>query len=166
MNFNDINDIKKNGFVGFKTMNELFLDCSCLPSSKGVYLILHINKKAPTYLLVGSGGHFKGRNPNVPMEELKRNWIDNALVVYIGKAGSDSSKATLKSRLKQYFGFGQGKNIGHWGGRLIWQLASSKDLVVCWKPLLNEDPRAVEIQMIKEFGKQYDGNRPFANLTN
>ena len=66
-----------------------------------------------------TGEFFKGKNPNVVLDELKKNWIDDTLVVYIGKAGGGNSKATLKSRLRQYFGFGQGKSIGHWGGRLI-----------------------------------------------
>ncbi len=162
MNFNDIDEIKKAGFVGFKTMKELFIDSSQLPAIKGVYLVLTLDNP-PAFLQVGTGGHFKGKNPNVLLQELKNNWIDKTIVVYIGKAGSDSSRATLKSRLKQYFGFGQGKNIGHWGGRLIWQLASSHNLVVCWKPLPNEDPRTFEGQLIRDFVNQF-GNRPFANL--
>ena len=139
MNFNNIDDIKKAGFVGFKTMQELFVDSSQLPAIKGVYLVLNLDTKTPSYLQVGSGGHFKGKNPNVTIPELKSNWVDKTIVVYIGKAGSDTSSATLKSRLKQYFGFGQGKNIGHWGGRLIWQLATSNNLVVCWKTFKTQE---------------------------
>ena len=163
MDFNKIDDIKKAGFEGFTTMQQLFVDRSQLPTTKGVYLVLNLDKTPPAFLPVGTGGHFKGRNPNVLLDELKANWVDKTLVVYIGKAGSDASSATLKSRLKQYFGFGQGKNIGHWGGRLIWQIAASHKLVVCWKPLPNEDPRTTEAQLIKEFVKQF-GQRPFANL--
>jgi hypothetical protein len=97
------------------------------------------------------------------IDELKSNWVENSLVVYIGKAGSETSKATLNSRLKQYFGFGQGKNIGHWGGRLIWQLKNSADLIVCWKPLPTDDPRTFENQLIKKFVSEFS-KRPFANL--
>ena len=165
MNFKSIEDIKKEGFVGFKTMQELFMDSSQLPGIKGVYLILNLYTKTPSYLQVGTGGHFKGKNPNISIQELKGNWINKTLVVYIGKAGSDTSSATLKSRLKQYFSFGQGKNIGHWGGRLIWQLGSSANLVVCWKTLPNDDPRTFEGKLIKDFVTQY-GKRPFANLAN
>jgi len=165
MNFSSINGIKKAGFVGFKTMQELFIDNSLIPTIKGVYLILYLDEKAPLYLKKGTGGYFKGKDPNISIKELEKNWINKTIVVYIGKAGSDSSKATLKSRLKQYFGFGQGKNIGHWGGRLIWQLASSSNLIVCWKPLPNDDPRFVEEQLIQDFKIQF-GNRPFANLAN
>ena len=61
--------------------------------------------------------------------------------------------------------FGQGKNIGHYGGRLIWQLKHSGDLVICWKGLPTEDPRKVEVKLIQEFVSKYS-NRPFANLVN
>lgn len=163
MDFNKIDDIKKAGFIGFKTMQELFVDSSQLPATKGVYFILSLSKLTPAYLQVGTGGHFKGKNPNVSINELRNNWVEKTLVIYIGKAGSENSIATLKSRLKQYFGFGQGKNIGHWGGRLIWQLASSSKLVVCWKPLPHEDPRTLEKQLLKDFVNQF-ATRPFANL--
>ncbi len=127
-----------------------------ISESKGVYLILNIDNKAGEFLAVGSGGHFKGKNPNVSQKELNENWVENTKVLYIGKATS------LKSRLRQYFGFGQGKNIGHYGGRLIWQLKYSKDLVVCWKSL-ETNPREFEAELIRQFVKNY-GCRPFANL--
>jgi hypothetical protein len=164
MDFNNIDEIKKAGFLGFKKMSELFINSSSVPKIKGVYLVLNPNYKKTDYLQIGSGGYFKGRNPNVSIDELKSNWVDNSLVIYIGKAGSETTSATLNSRLKQYFRFGQGKNIGHWGGRLIWQLKNTNDLIVCWKPLLNDDPRATEIQLIKNFVAKFS-KRPFANLS-
>lgn len=156
MTFNEIEELKKVGFTGFKKMSDLFLNNSMLPEGNGVYLVLNIDNKPADFLTIGSGGHFKGRNPNVSLEELKSNWVDNTKVVYIGKATS------LKSRLRQYFGFGQGKNIGHYGGRLIWQLRYSKDLVVCWKTLMT-DPREFEADLIRQYVSIY-GCRPFANL--
>jgi hypothetical protein len=158
MTFNDLDEIKKAGFTGFKKMNELFLDNSMLPDTNGVYLVLNIDNKPGEFLTVGSGGHFKGKDPNISLADLKFNWVDNTKVVYIGKATS------LRSRLRQYFGFGQGKNIGHYGGRLIWQIKYSKDLVVCWKTLTT-DPREFEVDLIQQFVKTY-GCRPFANLAN
>ena len=163
MDFNNLDDIKKAGFTGFKKMSELFIDSSSIPKIKGVYLVLNPNFKKAEYLQIGTGGHFKGKNPNVTLDELKSNWVDNSLIVYIGKAGSETSNATLHSRLKQYFGFGQGKNIGHWGGRLIWQLKNSADLIVCWKSLPNDDPRTFENQLIRKFVSEFS-KRPFANL--
>lgn len=156
MTFNDIEEFKKAGFTGFKKMSELFLDSSMLPDNGGVYLVLNANNKPCEFLTVGTGGHYKGKDPNVSLAELKKNWVENTKVVYIGKATS------LKSRLRQYFRFGQGKNVGHYGGRLIWQLRYSKYLVVCWKPL-SSDPRAFEAELIQEFTSIY-GCLPFANL--
>jgi hypothetical protein len=156
MTFNDIDEIKKAGFTGFKKVGDLFLDSSMLPDSNGVYLVLNADNKPADFLTIGSGGHFKGKNPNVSQTELKSNWVDNTKVVYIGKATS------LKSRLRQYFYFGQGKNIGHYGGRLIWQLKYSNDLVVCWRTLAT-DPREFEADLIRQFVSIY-GCRPFANL--
>jgi len=156
MTFNDINELKNTGFTGFKKISELFLDSSILPDTNGVYLVLNIDNKPTEFLTVGSGGHFKGKDPNFSLEKLETNWVDNTKVVYIGKATS------LRSRLRQYLGFGQGKNIGHYGGRLIWQLKDSKDLVVCWKSLTT-DPREYEAELIRQFVSVY-GCRPYANL--
>lgn len=164
MNFKEVELIKKAGFQGFKSMKELFIDSSDIPKMRGVYLILCPIKKVE-FLQVGTGGHFKGRNPNISISELQENWVEDTVVVYIGKAGKEGSKATLYSRLRQYFGFGQGKNIGHWGGRLIWQLQNSTELVVCWKALPNDDPRAEEAKLIQKFLAEYS-KRPFANLAN
>jgi hypothetical protein len=160
--FNDISEIKKHGFTGFKTIRELHSDSSYIPKQKGVYLVL--NKQVnPSFVTNGTGGFFKGKNPNVHLSYLKDNWVNNAKVVYIGKSGSSIGKATLYSRLNQYFSFGQGKNVGHWGGRLIWQLANAKDLIVCWKTLPDDEPREVETLLIQKFVEQF-GKRPFANL--
>lgn len=161
MNLQSIEQLKENGFSGFKTMSELFIDDSCIPKVQGVYLVLNDTPDVD-FLTIGTGGHFKGKNPNVTIEELKENWVENALIVYIGKAGG-KGEATLRKRLNQYFRFGQGHNVGHWGGRYIWQLQNSNDLIVCWKPLPKEAPEEVESYMIESFKENY-GKRPFANL--
>lgn len=90
--------------------------------------------------------------------------MDDTIVVYIGKAGTATAQATLYSRLGQYLKFGQGENIGHYGGRYIWQLEDSHNLLVCWKKLPDNDPREVERKLIESFKLQYNGKRPFANL--
>ena len=162
MNFKNLEQIKKLGFTGFLTIKNLMDDSSSIPKTKGIYLVLNLSKNIE-FMEIGTGGFFKGKNPNVSISELKTNWVDDTIVVYIGKAGKDGSNATLQSRLKQYFKFGQGYNIGHYGGRYIWQLKNSLDLVVCWKTLPNDDPRSVESQLIQQFIKEYQ-KRPFANL--
>lgn len=156
MTFNDIEEFKKAGFSDFKKMAELFNDSSMIPDTNGVYLVLNADNKPGEFLPIGTGGYFKGKNPNLSLAELNANWVNNTKVVYIGKATS------LKSRLRQYFRFGQGKNVGHYGGRLIWQLIYSKELIVCWKSM-NSDPREYEAELIRQFVSVY-GCRPFANL--
>ena len=163
MNFKEIEEIKREGFKGFKTMRELFKDNTAISKMQGVYMVLNLSKEKE-FLTVGTGGHFKGKNPNVSIQELENNWVEDAIVVYIGKAGGEGSGATLQSRLGQYLRFGQGKNVGHYGGRLIWQLKNSADLVVCWKELPTENPRAVEAALIQQFVSKFC-KRPFANLT-
>jgi len=165
MDFTSIETIKQAGFYGFVTIESLNRDMSNIPHKKGLYLVLRINQMPCEYLEIGTGGFFKQKNPNVSLLELQRNWVDEACVVYIGKAGKDGGNATLKSRLRQYLKFGQGQNIGHWGGRLIWQLKDVNQLTICWKTLDEDDPRQAEKELIQAFVKQY-GKRPFANLAN
>lgn len=164
MNFNDVNDIKKNGFSGFKTVNELWRDKSCIPKIKGVYLVINPTYDKTKFISPGVGGFFKGKDPNISIEELKNNLVENSQIVYIGKAGSPSGNATLNTRIGQYLRFGETKNIGHWGGRLIWQLQNHADLIFCWKTTPKEDPREVEKQLLIAYLKQFS-KRPFANLT-
>lgn len=59
--------------------------------------------------------------------------------------------------------FGQHQNVGHWGGRYIWQLADANDLIVCWKVLNNVNPRNYEKDFLEKF-YEIKGKLPFANL--
>ena len=163
MNFNDLSSIKSFGFTGFKKNSELFLNHSAIPKVMGVYLVLSTDESLPELVAKGTGGAFKGKDPNVSIDQLKRNWVENTHVIYIGKAGGSTSNATLHSRLKQYLRFGQNSNVGHWGGRYIWQIKDSRNLIICWIPTV-EDPREVEIKLIQDFIKEYS-KLPFANLT-
>lgn len=38
MDFNNIDEIKQQGFTGFRKMSELFIDNSCIPKTKGCVL--------------------------------------------------------------------------------------------------------------------------------
>ncbi len=163
MKFKTIAELKEHGFVGFKTIRELRNSKSDLPKKMGVYIVLFPEDKEPEFINPGSGGFFKGKNPNVPVDALKASWVKGTPVIYIGKAGGKDGKATLHSRLGQYLSFGAGKAVGHYGGRYIWQLKNHEDLVFCWKELLKQEPREVEIQLIRDFANEYS-YMPFANL--
>ena len=158
MGFRDVNDLKVAGFTGFVPVAELRDGAlKMIPDTSGIYAVLRVSEGVPVFLETGSGGHFKGNDPNVPVEELVANWVDGTPVVYIGKATS------LRKRISQYVRFGQGKPVGHWGGRYIWQLADASKLLFCWR-IVNGDPDVVETGMICDFRENY-GCRPFANLS-
>jgi len=130
-----IEELKKSGIQGFKSIKTLQINAASIPEHKGIYLIVTPENFKATLVEQGTGGYFKGKNPNVSLIELEANWVEDANIVYIGKGGGSSSNATLQSRLKHYLKFGEGKAVGHWGGRYIWQLKHSVDLIVCWKSL-------------------------------
>ncbi len=163
-----LDDIKANGFKGFIEIADLRRDNKIIPADRGVYLILKTDRPHK-FLKIGTGGHFKKKNPNVDISVLNDNWVDNSIVIYIGQAGGIRngkwSDSNLRERLNKYFDFGIGKPVGHWGGRLIWQIDGNDRLIVCWKELPNKikDPCLEESQLIEKFKTTF-GRRPFANL--
>jgi len=169
MTFNSLDNFKSDGFSGFKKVGDLFLNFSGVPNERGNYFVLYLGGKRPEFLSRGVGGFFKGKDPNVSIPELESNWVDETVVVYIGQAGGIRagkwSDATLSERIGAYMKFGQGRDIGHFGGRFIWQIKDHRDLVLCWKswPNKTKDPKEVEGEWIQEFKSIY-GKRPFANL--
>lgn len=159
-----IRKLREEGFSGFLTTKELRTTrCQQVPASPGVYCVVREPTEAPSFLPSNPGGRFKGRDPSVAASELASQWIPGAQVVYIGQAGGVGSSATLRKRLDQFMRFGAGAPIGHWGGRLIWQLADHDSLQICWLPTLDRDARAAESQLLEEFHAAY-GALPFANL--
>jgi hypothetical protein len=142
---------------------------SRLPGSKGVYFVIYPYEwPDDLFLANGTGGHFKGRDPNVPMEKLWGNWVEDADILYIGQAGGISkngkpSEATLQSRIIQLLKFGNGMNVGHRGGRYLWQHEYSQDFRVYWYECEKENPVTLEKELIADFKRTY-GKRPFANL--
>ena len=159
-----IDGLRNVGFDGFETVEQLRAGSrAAIPGNPGAYLFVRDDRSAPEFLATGTGGHFKGKDPNVPVARLRDEWVDDALVVYIGQSGSGSS-GTLERRIAQMLRFGQGAPVGHWGGRLVWQLRDAERLQVCWRALFGDDPRTVEAEWIAVFKSLHDGKRPFANL--
>ena len=159
----EINKLKEYGFKGFIPIKELRSSTQLIPKVRGVYVVMRIKDTAPDFMPVGTGGYFKGKNPNVSIEELQNNWVEDTKIVYIGKGGDPGVDATLNSRIKQYLNFGKGgKN--HYGGRYIWQLSDAEDLIIAWKELPKETPSEVETNMIEAFRNAHNDKRPFANL--
>lgn len=152
----EIEMYKNDGFKGFIPGKTLRSNASSVPSEPGVYIVVRDSECAPTFLATGTGGHFKGKNPNVDISELQDNYVDDSKVVYIGKANN------LSKRIGQLLCFGAGEAVGHWGGRYLWQLSDAEDLLIAWKETPGKEPRQVEKSMIEDFCARH-GKLPFAN---
>ncbi len=158
IDFTSTRGLREAGFQGFSTFEELRADgYSAVPEKPGVYIVLMETRAKPVFLEVGTGGWFKGNDPNVPVADLEEKWVPGAIVLYIGKA------AILRRRITQYIKFGSGKRVAHRGGRYVWQIEGSDRLILCWKPTPDEEPREVETALISSFEGSYRG-LPFANL--
>ena len=173
MKFKSVEDLKKAGFKGFMPVwmlksSGIFSDDTIANNEldrPGVYMVVKAGDSEPIFVPEGSGGHFKGRNPNVSVDELRAHWVKDTCVVYIGKAGGGASKATLRKRIGQYIRFGSGEPVGHWGGRYIWQLDDADNLLFCWRAAKeSEGAEELESEFIATFKAQNGGFRPFANL--
>ena len=147
--------LENEGFQGFVSIKELKKSCSFIPKSKGVYVVYRESKLEPRFLKKSVGGHFKGYEPTISVDELLDKWVHGANLVYIGATSS------LQTRIKILIEFGSGKPIAHWGGRFIWQLADHNNLLIGWKVLHDDNPHAFKRNLIENFGIL-----PFANLKN
>lgn len=165
MTFESTADLRNAGFKGFHTVRDLRISrLAAVPETAGVYLIVRPDRSPPEFLDISPAGYFKGRDPSVPLEELRGAWVAGSCTLYIGKAGGTRTQATLRSRLAAYLRHGHGARSAHWGGRAIWQLANGPDLLVAWYTATAEEPRDWERAMIAQFTEQY-GRRPIANRT-
>jgi hypothetical protein len=124
----------------------------------GVYVVYRVAADEPQFLDRSPGGTWRG-DPTVDRAALDANWVAGAHVMNIGKA----DHGQLRTRVKAYVGFGRGGKDRHYGGRLIWQLAESEELLIAWK-ILPRDGRPVDVEtgLISAFRRDY-GKPPFAN---
>ena len=160
IDFSTIAGLREAGFAGFASVQALWeARCKSIPEQQGVYLTVAQSGLVPKFLAESSAG----KGFTVPVSELEESWVSGAIVLYIGKAGGQEWKATLRTRIKQYLAFGRELSVSHRGGRYVWQIEEAQQLMICWKPTLEKDPREVEKVLIGAF-KQVYGKLPFANL--
>lgn len=137
-----------------------------IPTGPGVYVVVRPTDDPPKFLDVSPAGHFKGKDPTVPVAELQQLWVPGTRIVYIGKANLGSAgRRGLRKRLDEFRRSGAGEPVGHSGGRRIWQLADHADLLVGWRVTDDAEAAAIETEMIVRF-RAHHGLRPFANMRN
>lgn len=154
--------LREAGFEGFESVATLrSTRLGSVPKVPGVYAIVRAGLGPPVFRGTSTGGWFKGLDPSDSIEVVEGKWIEDSKVVYIGKAGSATGAATLRSRLKQLLDFGAGRAVGHRGGRFLWHLDDAQELRICWRR--GADPRDDEAQLLASF-RRLHGGLPFANL--
>ena len=153
--------LRRRGFTGFKAFGDL--DLSAVPHEPGVYAVLRSTNSVHEVLDTSVGGWFKGKDSTDDPAKLKGRFWD-APTLYIGKAdpGTNGTRG-LRKRISEFAQFGQGRAVGHKGGRYIWQLSNSRDLRIAWLPVTSRSAKLVEDEMLEEFFVAY-GQLPFANL--
>ncbi len=162
-------DLEAAGFVGWRTWDELratdFRDVPCTP---GVYVVYRESTAKPEFVCPGTGGQFKRNCPAVSRARLQEEWVEGAALLYIGKAALRRRRQKvegLRRRLREYGRFGAREAVPHWGGRLIWQLADSAELLVAWREIPGPGAaREYERRLLRHFVELHR-DRPFANLT-
>jgi hypothetical protein len=155
--------LRARGFVGFQRFKGI--DLTLVPALPGVYVVLREKKSRPVFLDRSPAGWFKGQDPTVPVAELEAAWPDGAHCVYIGKAGSGAPGGrSLRQRIREFRQYGDGRPVGHQGGRRIWQLADADEYVLSWLPTPGMDPEVLEAQLLRAFVAEY-GRRPIGNRT-
>ena len=130
--------------------------CRELPEEPGIYIVRSPKGFKPEFVFPGTGGWFKGRDPNVPEEKLRSRWVEGADTLYIGK-----TDRSLRKRVKALLAFGEGKRVAKWGGRYLWQIKQSKELFLEW--YVCKSPRREEKRLLDDFKARFK-RLPFANL--
>lgn len=158
--------LKRDGFTGFRPLGEL--EINRIPQKPGIFAVLlpagGQEPVEPQFLAKSTAGVFKKKNPGLPQQTLKAEWVEGADILYLGKAGPGSkSNRGLRRQIQEFVDFGRGRPPGHWDGRLIWQLASADRLIVAWRELpvdeLSPTLASYQAAFVEEFGRL-----PFANL--
>lgn len=154
INIGTIKELQKNGFPQIDQLN-----------SSGIYAITKPTDYQPDYFTPNEAK--LNENVILPWEvdELSIKWVENAVVLYYGLAGANSSRS-LKSRLTDLINHSKGLVTDrgpHKGGEIIWQLKGYENFEI-WILVTGNppEPRNTEEKLLKQF-YHVTGKLPFAN---
>jgi len=154
--------LKAEGFAGFRPIRNL--ETMRIPQGTGLFTVVAPEDFQARFLAKSTAGVFKKKDPSLSAAALAAEWVEAAVVLYLGKAGPGSKgNRGLRRQIQEFVDFGQGKPPGHWDGRLIWQLADAGSLAVAWKELPADQLNGAEAGYHAAFVAEY-GRLPFANL--
>jgi hypothetical protein len=142
-------ELERVGFVGFVPL--IGMDRTQLPRRHGVYVVVHQLDQEPEFL----DSNVIDKWPPYQPAHLRERWLTDVPVVYIGKA---EGKVGLHRRVGAF----SRQATNHSGGRSLWQLEKSEDLLVAWLETPGESALAVEQQYLQAFKAEH-GSYPFAN---
>ena len=160
----DLAMLRDAGFRGFHAVSHLRrTSCLEVPAERGVYAVVRDTDAPPEFMARSVGGRFRQQDPTVAVDLLLEHWVEGASLLFLGNASGPGVRSLLQQRVKRCLRFGQGKVVGHWEGRFIWQLCDHAALRIAWRTTPDDDPAAVEGALLDGFELRY-GRLPFANL--
>ena len=157
--------LEQQGFEGFLLVGQLRHDrCEALPNLPGIYAVVRETIEKPEFMTRSNAAEYRGESPTRPIDELIECWVPRAQILFYGRAFGPGVRSLIKQRVKRYMRFGQGRVVGHWDGRFVWQLRDHSSLRIAWKVIESGDLQAAEDELQLRFSAHY-GEPPFANMT-
>jgi len=159
-----IESLEREGFSGFLTVGQLHRSgCLEVPDAPGVYVVLRRERAPHPFLRRSTAPVWRRRDPTVPIPTLEARWHADATLLYVAGAPGPGVRSRLRQRIKRMLRFGHGSVVGHWGGRLLWQLGEAGRLVVAWRACeTGEEAEALTTELLRRF-ESHHGGPPFAN---
>lgn len=132
-------------------------DLRQIPASPGIYLVgVPFDGFEPDISDRTTGPMFvKGRSMLYPAHKLRVKFeSSDRRCLYIGESDN------LQHRVALFLQYGRGEDVPHRGGRAIWQITNSHELILAWR--LCADHKNVKSKLLSSYWQNF-GALPMAN---
>lgn len=159
-----VDDLRALGYEGFLTVSQLRDESAeSVPGEPGAWVVLREgSSQVPRFLPRSSAAPWRGQDPTQTADALGARWVANAYILYVGVAPGSGVRHLLQQRIKRFLRFGSGRNVAHWGGRFVWQLAGTASLRIAWRVTDADGARQAADETLKAFADRHS-MQPFAN---
>ncbi len=155
-------ELRALGFTGFRTVASLREESAAsVPATAGVWVVIRDAASVPHFLPRSTGAEWRGMDPTETPDALAARWVPRACVMYVAEATGPGVRALLQQRIKRFLRFGAGRNVAHWSGRYVWQLAGASALRLAWWPMRPAEARTTAKRLLDAFVARH-GMPPFA----